>query len=387
MTPFRWGVVGYGWVARDHMAPGIAAGGGEVVAICDPDPAARALAEAQGARAHADLAGLLSEPLDAVYVATPNHLHREAVEACAAAGVPVLCEKPLAATLADAEAMVAACARAGVLMGTAFDQRRHPAHRAVRELVAAGRIGTVAAVRIVYACWLGRDWSAGPACNGANWRIDPRQAGGGAVMDLAPHGIDLVDALLGEPLVELAGLLQRRVQDYAVDDGGVLVGRTASGVLATIHNGYNTPEGLPRRRLEVVGSAGQIVALDTMGQDAGGAVALVDGASGAETPVPFDAAVSPFAEQARAFQAAVRGEPHDFDGARDLAGMRLLAAVYGAHHVRTSPASVALGLDPRAGGEARATSGGPLPADGSALGSSPRAAERRGEERGPAPCP
>ena len=336
VTPCRWGIVGYGWVARDHMAPGIRAAGGEMAAVCDRDPAARARAEADGTRAHADLAGLLSERPDAVYVATPNHLHREAVEACAAAGVPVLCEKPLAATLADAEAMVAACASAGVLMGTAFDQRRHPAHRALRRELAAGRIGTVAAVRIVYACWLGRDWSAGDACNGANWRIDPRQAGGGAVIDLAPHGIDLVDALLGEPLVELAGLLQSRVHDYAVDDGGVLVGRTAGGVLAMIHNSYNTPEGLPRRRLEVVGSAGQLVATDTMGQTAGGSLTHVDGATGAETPVAFDAALSPFAEQARAFQAAVRGGPHDFDAARDLAGMRLLAGVYAAHHGRAS---------------------------------------------------
>ena len=356
MSAFRWGVVGYGWVARDHMAPGIAAAGGAVVAVCDPDPAARALAEARGARAFAHLDAMLREPLDAVYVATPNHLHPQAVEACAAARAPVLTEKPLAATLADAQAMVAACARAGVLLGTAFDQRRHPAHRAIRDLLAAGRIGTVTAVRIVYACWLGRDWSAGPGpgdgCNGANWRIDPGQAGGGAVIDLAPHGIDLVDALLGEPLVELGGLLQSRVQDYAVDDGGALVGRTASGVLVTIHVSYNTPEGLPRRRLEVVGSTGQVVAIDTMGQTAGGSVAVVDGATGASTPVAFDAAASPFAEQARAFQDAVRGAPHDFDAARDLAGMRLLAGVYAADEARRPapsppPPSASRGPGPR----------------------------------------
>ena len=331
MSAFRWGIVGHGWVARDHMAPGIAAAGGAVAAVCDPDPAARAIAEARGARAYADLDGLLREPLNAVYVATPNHLHRRAVEACAAAGVPVLCEKPLAAALADAEAMVAACARTGVLFGTAFDQRRHPAHRAIRDLLAAGRIGAVTAVRIVYGCWLGRDWSAGEGCNGANWRIDPHQAGGGAVMDLAPHGIDLVDALLREPLVELTGLLQTRVQDYAVDDGGALVGRTRSGVLVSIHNSYNTPEGLPRRRLEVVGSAGQVAAVDTMGQTAGGSVSVIDGETGMATPLPFDGAASPFAAQARAFQDAVRGCAHDFDAVRDLDGMRLLAGVYDAH--------------------------------------------------------
>ncbi len=336
----RWGVVGFGWVARDYMAPGIAQAGGRVVAVCDPSATARAAAEAIGARTHADLAGLLGESLDAVYVATPNHLHRRAVEACAAAGVPVLCEKPLAATLADAEAMVAACARRRTLFGTAFDQRRHPAHRAIRAAIAAGHLGTVTAIRIVYACWLGREWSTG---TGANWRVDAGQAGGGAVIDLAPHGIDLVDALLGEPVAALAGLLQSRVQAYAVDDGGVLVGRTASGVLVSIHNSYNTPDALPRRRLEVVGTAGQVVALDTMGQTAGGSVVFTDAATGTEAPIPFDLVASPFTEQARAFAAAVAGAPHDFDGARDLAAMRLLAQVYAA-----DPLASGLSMEPAA---------------------------------------
>ncbi len=332
----RWGIVGFGWVARDYMAPGIAEAGGRVVAVCDPSPAARSAAEAIGARAHSTLESLLREPLDAVYVATPNHLHSRAVEACAAAGVPVLCEKPMAAALVDAEAMVAACERAGVLLGLAFDQRRHSAHRAIRAALAAGRLGTVTAVRIVYACWLGRDWSTG---GGDNWRIDAGQAGGGAVMDLAPHGLDLVDALLGEPVVVLSGLMQSRVQAYAVDDGGMLVGRTRAGVLVSLHNSYNTPETLPRRRLEIVGTAGQIVALDTMGQTAGGSVTLVDAATGAGTALPFDAALSPFTAQAHAFAAAVRGASHDFDAARDLAAMRLLANVYAADPLALEPAA------------------------------------------------
>ena len=241
--------------------------------------------------------------------------------------MPVLCEKPIAATLADAEAIAAAARRTGVLLGIAFDQRRHPAHRAIRAALAEGRIGTVTCVRIVYACWLGRDWMTGA---GANWRIEAGQAGGGAVMDLAPHGLDLVDALLGEPVAALAGLLQSRVQDYAVDDGGVLVGRTGSGVLVSIHNSYNNPETLPRRRLEVIGTEGQIVALDTMGQTPGGTVTMTDGKTGGMTPLAFDAAASPFTEQATAFARAVRGGPHDFDIARDLEAMRLLAAVYAA---------------------------------------------------------
>ena len=333
----RWGIVGFGWVARDFMLPGIVAAGDEVVAACDPDGGARATAVARGLAVATDLDGLLDRRPDAVYVATPNHRHRAAVEACAAAGVPVLCEKPLAATLADAEAMVAFCTRRDVLFGSAFDQRFHPAHAAVRQAIADSRIGRVTSVRIVYGCWLERDWTATEDA-GPNWRIDARQAGGGAIMDLAPHGLDLIDALLGEPIVELVGLTQTLVQDYAVEDGGMLVGKTASGVLVSLHNSYNTPETLPRRRLEIVGTRGQIVATDTMGQTPGGAVSII-GADGVASPIAFDHRLSPFAAQARAFAAAVRGAPHMFDAARDLAAMRLLTPFHVAAPLAMEPAA------------------------------------------------
>ena len=332
--PVGWGVVGFGWVARDFMAPGILAAGGRLAAVCDPSPASRAAGAALGARGYAALGDLLADPeVEAVYVATPNHLHRGAVEEAAAAGRAVLCEKPMAAALPDAEAMGEAVRRSGILYGTAFDQRHHPGHRAVRDAVRAGRIGRISAVRIVYACWVDAGWSgcAGQADSGQeNWRIAPAKAGGGALMDLAPHGLDLVDFLLDEPLDAVAAMTQARVQDYAVDDGALLIGRTGSGVLASLHVAYNCPEGLPRRRLEVLGSTGQIVAVNTMGQDPGGEVTLVDGATGEARALPVpEPGLSPFAAQARAFGEALRsGDPGPFSLDRDLHTMRLLARAY-----------------------------------------------------------
>ncbi len=326
--PLGWGVVGFGWVARDYAAPGVLASGGRLVAAFDLDPAAREAAREAGARTHETLAGLLADPdVEAVYIATPNHLHRDAVEACAAAGRPVLCEKPMAATLADAEAMAAAVSRAGIPFGTAFDQRHHPAHEAMRDAVATGLIGTVTAVRIAYACWLPRDWAPVPGHD--NWRADPARAGGGALMDLAPHGLDLVEFLLGEPITDVSAFTQRRVQDYAVDDGAVLIGRTGSGVLAQLHIAYNCPDALPRRRLEVLGSRGQLVAENTMGQTAGGRVKHTDAAGARRDLQVVERAASPFARQMAAFARAVRtGAAGDFDVARDLHTMRLLHRAY-----------------------------------------------------------
>ncbi|WP_426954652.1 Gfo/Idh/MocA family protein [Muricoccus radiodurans] len=325
-----WGIAGYGWVARDYAAPAILAAGHAVRTVCDPVPAARDAARRAhaGAAVQDDLAPLLADPaVDAVYVATPNHLHRAAVEACAAAGKAVLCEKPMAATLEDAEAMAAAVARAGILYGTAFDQRHHPAHAAMRDAIAAGLIGTPTVIRIAYACWLGPDWSV--TGEGDNWRADPRRAGGGALMDLAPHGLDLCAFLLGEPVEEIAALTQRRVQPYAVDDGAALIGRTAGGALVQLHVAYNCPDALPRRRLEVLGSAGQLVAENTMGQEPGGLVTHTD-ASGASRPLPVaDMASSPFARQMAAFARALStGDRETFSAARDLHTMRLLHAAY-----------------------------------------------------------
>ncbi|MEJ2867894.1 Gfo/Idh/MocA family oxidoreductase [Actinomycetospora sp. OC33-EN08] len=320
-----WGVVGLGWVARDHVLPAIAADPhARLVGVCDRDPGALADLP-DGVLATDDLAALVDAGPDAVYVATPNHAHRPLVSALAAAGLPVLCEKPMAHTVADARAMVDAAGDG--LVATAFDQRFHPAHATIRGLVADGRLGTVTAARIVYGCWLPPSWRPPHTRDDTNWRVDTALAGGGAAIDLAPHGIDLVGTLLGEDLTRLTALTRRRVHDYAdpaADDGAVLVGATASGTLFDAHVSFCLPDALPRRRLELVGTRGQLVAEDTLGQVAGGTLTLHDAATGAAESVTFDPD-GPFERQIAAFGAAVRGErPWPWPLARDLALHELL---------------------------------------------------------------
>ena len=336
----RWGIAGCGWVARDYVGPAIqASANGRIAALFDPDPVSRSRAEqAFGSPATESLRDFLATPgLGAVYVAAPNFAHRALVEAAAAAGLPVLCEKPMATTLDDARAMVAACGRAGVRYATAFDQRFHAAHQALAALIADGRLGTVTAVRIVYACWLPADWA------GDNWRIDPRRAGGGALMDLAPHGLDLSAYLLGEPLVDVAAMGQARVHRYNVEDGALLMARSRSGIMVQMHVAYNCPETLPRRRLEVVGTAGQAIAIDTMGQTPGGTLHVIDAATGVPTPVDVPGADrSPFLNQVEAFAAAVAdGAAFPFTPDHDLAIMELILKA----QAMAAPAPVSMGID------------------------------------------
>lgn len=337
MSTVGWGIVGCGWVARDYVLPALrATPGARLVGTCDRDPAA-ARRLAGGGFATDALEALLDRPgLHAVYVATPNSAHATVVTEVAARGIPVLCEKPLAADVADARALVAA-ARGG-LAGVAFDQRFHPAHQRISELVEAGELGTVTAVRIVYGCWLPPDWSpdSGPH---DNWRVDPARAGGGAMVDLAPHGIDLLGALLRDDVEWLTVLTQRRVHPYPVDDGAALGGRTADGVLFSAHVSFNTADVLPRRRLEVVGTRAQLVAENTMGQTPGGTVTRIDAVSGAATEVPFDRITSPFTAQLSAFGAAVLGTadwPWPLE--RDLRLHELLHAAWSTGHARTDTA-------------------------------------------------
>ena len=323
----RWGVAGCGWVARDFVLPALgAAENCEVVALLDPDPGAlwdaRKLCPDAGP--YTDEDAFFDVPgVEAVYVATPNHLHRPLVEAAARAGKHVLCEKPMAAALADAEAMVSACRSAGVFYGTAFDQRFHAAHRRLRTLISAGSLGEICSARVHYACWLPPEWDED------NWRADPTRAGGGALMDLAPHGLDLVQYLLGEEISTVRCLVQRRVHDYPVEDGAALVGLTTSGALFSQHVSYNTPEEYPRRTLEVSGTEALAVATETLGQDSGGKLELIyrDG-DRQLVEIPPEEDVSPFLAQVEAFSRALLGddEAFPFDPERDLHTMRLISA-------------------------------------------------------------
>ena len=318
----RWGIAGCGWVARDYVGPAIAAStNGTLTALHDLSPAslARAAALFPDATAYTEPADFFAA-IDAVYIASPNDAHRPLVEAAAAARIPVLCEKPMATTLADARAMVAACEQAGITYATAFDQRFHPAHQHLATLVQAGALGTVSAIRIAYCCWVG------PEFGGDNWRIDPARAGGGALIDLAPHGLDLASTILGEELVDIAAMGQSRVHDYAVEDGALLIARTAGGVLVQLHVAYNCPETFPRRRLEIIGTTAQAVATDTMGQTPGGTLELTDAATGTIRiePVP-GADRSPFLNQVEAFAACLQsGRSFPFPPAHDLHIMDLV---------------------------------------------------------------
>jgi predicted dehydrogenase len=163
-------------------------------AIAEPDPALleAALAVAPGARPCRDLDELLelAPELDGVVLATPSALHAAQSLQALAAGLPVFCQKPLGRNAGETRAVVDAARRADLLLGVDFSYRHLDGARRIRELVAAGELGTVYAARLVFHNAYGPD---------KDWFYDRARSGGGCVIDLGIHLIDLLFWILGEP--------------------------------------------------------------------------------------------------------------------------------------------------------------------------------------------
>jgi predicted dehydrogenase len=227
----RLGFLGVGWIGRHRLAAIERDGGADIVAIADPSRERReaALAIAPAATGCEHLGQLLEQPLDGVVIATPSALHAEHGLAALARGCAVFCQKPLGRTAAETAQVVAAARGANCLLGVDLSYRHTAAIRRIREVLRGGGIGRVFAVDLVFHNAYGPD---------AAWFYDRAASGGGCVIDLGIHLVDLALWLLEFPAVEAVDsqLYSRgarlaagdlRVEDYAAVQlrlaGGVVV--------------------------------------------------------------------------------------------------------------------------------------------------------------------
>ena len=199
----------------------------------EEDKRGRAAASTHGTSWHPTLEGLLGAS-EAIVIASTNVDHRRYTEAAAKARVHVLCEKPLATTTADAEAMIAACRSAGVQLGTAFPVRGSPAVMALKEAIAAGALGRIRAVR-----------ATNPGQYPGSWFGDKRLAGGGAAMDHTVHAADAIRWLLADEFARVHAELGSFIYGLAVEDCGVLTCDLAGGAFASIDCSWSRPQTFP----------------------------------------------------------------------------------------------------------------------------------------------
>ncbi|MCY3023542.1 MAG: Gfo/Idh/MocA family oxidoreductase [Planctomycetota bacterium] len=265
MKPQRvqFGVIGAGGIAFRKTIPGmLRARNCRLVAVMDTANVERVAAAFGVPRAYTRERDLLADPeVQAVYIATPLHLHARQIRMAAEAGKHVLCEKPLALNLQQARAAVAACRRHKVFLQEGYMMKFHGAHVRIKQLIDAGRLGRLVYLRAQLSCWY-------PPLKGA-WRQDPRTGGGGALIDMATHLYDLLAYFAG-PIRRVAALTGNRVHSYKSEDASTTLLEFRSGAHATVDCFYCIPDEASRTRLEVYGSQGAVLAEGTIGQSTGG---------------------------------------------------------------------------------------------------------------------
>ncbi|GGU15628.1 Gfo/Idh/MocA family protein [Lentzea flava] len=248
--------------------------------LCGRDPArAQAAAERLGwAEAVSDWKSVLDrDDVQVVDICTPGDTHAEIAVAALAAGKHVLCEKPLANSVAEAEAMAQAAEQAalrGVRAMVGFSYRRVPALSLARDLVAQGRLGRIHHVRAVYL----QDWIVDPAAP-LSWRLDKEKAGSGALGDIGAHIVDATQFILGDTISEVSGTLETFVTErpvatshsglsgtaasdetgpVTVDDAALFLARFNGGALGSFEATRFANGRKNALRIEVNGSAGSL---------------------------------------------------------------------------------------------------------------------------------
>jgi predicted dehydrogenase len=260
----KWGVIGSGGIARRRTIPeGFAtARNAHLVAVYDTNPSVnKAVAQEFCALAAESVEALLGADIDAVYVASPVQAHQAHVRACAQAHKHVLCEKSLGRTVSEAETMVAACKAAGVQFGTAFMMRLQTQHQAAAQMIQAGQLGQPVYARAQLSCWY-------PPMTGA-WRQDPAQGGGGSLIDMGSHCIDLLEMFFGR-VKRVSCFVRNAVHAYPSEDSAVVMLEFANGALGTVDTFFCVQDNSSKNALELYGSKGGLLATGTIGQGLAG---------------------------------------------------------------------------------------------------------------------
>ena len=292
-TPVRVAMLGCGFIAEIHALGLRYVADARHVAGCDADPERRAAyAERFACRAIASLEDLCADPeVDLVVVSVPNHLHREAVLALAAAGKGIACTKPLGRNAEEAADMLRAVTDAGVFNAYLENVIFNPDLLRMRDMVTAGAIGRLTTARA-------REGHSGPHAPHF-WNAD--LAGGGALLDMASHGAEYARFLFGKdvPVADVFawGATLVHGERTTGEDNAMMIMRFADGRAATIDVSWSSKGGL-EGRFEAYGDAGRLITDISVGslkafveRPAGYVVEKADAETGWVFPVPDEVRV------------------------------------------------------------------------------------------------
>ena len=266
MRKVKWGVIGAGGIADRRTIPGMMlAENAELVAVMDVCiEHTKSLAQKYGAKYAYDCADqlLANDEIEAVYIASPVVAHYEQGKKAALAGKHILIEKPVALTLAEGQELVNLCKEKNLLFASGFMMRFHPYHVKARELVEAGVLGSIVSVRAQLTCWY-------PDMPGT-WRQTMSQAGGGSLMDMGVHCIDILQYIMDSKVSRISALAATKTFDYDVEDSASVLMQFDNGAFGYVDANYNIPDNAAECRLEIYGTKGSILATGTISQVEGG---------------------------------------------------------------------------------------------------------------------
>lgn len=271
MNKLRWGVIGCGGIAEKRTISGMLLCEHAVcTAVMDrnPDSVARVREKFQIAAGFTTVEELLAqETVDAVYIATPVFCHKEQVFAAADAGKHILLEKPMGVSVQEAREMTEYCAARGVTLGVGFMMRFHAAHQAVKRLVSDNALGEIVSAYAKFNC-------RSPV-SPVKWRQTKSFSGGGAMMDMGIHCIDLLQYMTGLHATDVVAMTGNQIFQYPdTEDAGTAVLRMNNGALFTVEANFNIPDTVGGCCFEIYGTQGHLRAVGTIGQVEEGTVEL-----------------------------------------------------------------------------------------------------------------
>jgi predicted dehydrogenase len=268
MFPFvkrvRWGLVGLGAIAGHQHLPAInESENAELIAVCSrSEQKAKEWAKRFGARkVYSDYSKMIRDPeIDVIDITTPNIFHSKQTIMAAEMGKHVFCEKPMANTVKECDEMIAACKRNNVKLMIGYMLRFKPHHIKIKKLIEDGALGTPFFGRAQYHFWLPDE--------SESYLKNPRLGGGGALMDVGVHCIDILRFLIGE-VIEVAAYTDTIIHKYPTDSISLLLLKLEKSAYAFIDSSFCTRFTYKPQKLEVYGSKGSVFAT-TIGNQFGG---------------------------------------------------------------------------------------------------------------------
>ena len=268
MKKVRWGVIGAGGIADRRTIPGMMlCNNAELVAVMEinMELAEKYRAKWNCKKAYDNEVDLFADPeIDAVYIASPVFLHAKQAMAAADAGKHILIEKPLAMTADEGQKVVEHCKRKGVLIAAGLMMRFGSYVQEMKRAIAEGKIGRLVTGYAQFTCWY-------PDMPG-NWRQSKKNGGGGAMMDMGVHCIDLFQYILGTKVKEVAAFHDTLTFQYEVEDTSTVLLRMENGAQCVVQSNFNIPDDAAKWRIELFGDQGRLIGDTVIGQVDGGSL-------------------------------------------------------------------------------------------------------------------